>query len=331
MGWMAFVFSLACLLQMAAIPLIARARNKKRFCLSLAFAEPILFIMAVTLALTLPREMRMMGFISAVFIAGAFVHLSRPVTDDWFALTIPTAIRGRYLGRRLQVMSIAIIAATLIAGFLGQSTGMTNTSGLGLILIAGALCGMLSVLALRGVPMPALAANSRPRLSGLRPRISHASLPRHHGGQYPLQYPLLLRGSLLPGIQPGSRGHAGKHDRGDALWILPSQNPGASLAGRTVDRWGPQRTLYVAGLVYAAFFATFLFCGPGLYWAGHDSVGRRRARGRPFGLATQTALYASVPDSPSRPAYFAVSNIVSLVLFGIAGLAAVPALEAIRG
>ena len=331
MGWIAFIFSLSCLLQMAAIPLIARARNKKRFALTLALIEPVLFIIAVTLALVLPPGIRMAGFISAVFIAGAFVHLSRPVIDDWFASTIPTTIRGRYLGRRLQVISIAIITATMIMGVLGQSTGMANTLGLGLILITGALCGMLSILTLRSVPMPALAANSQPRLQDFANVFKTApflviimvnilySIPFYLAVPYYQIFNLevaAMPATMIAIMQSG-------------YFIV--KIVALPWLGRGVDRWGPQRSLFVAGFVYVTFFGAFLFCQPGFYWPVMIAWAVVALADGLFGLATQTALYASVPDSPSRPAYFAVSNIVSLVFYGIAGLAAVPLLEAIKG
>ena len=47
MGWVAFVISLACVMQLVAIPLANLVSNKKRYVLIFLVVEPLLFIMAV--------------------------------------------------------------------------------------------------------------------------------------------------------------------------------------------------------------------------------------------------------------------------------------------
>ncbi len=56
MGWVAFVISLACVMQLVALPLANLVSDKKRYVLVFLVVEPLLFIMAVLLARSLPPE-----------------------------------------------------------------------------------------------------------------------------------------------------------------------------------------------------------------------------------------------------------------------------------
>ena len=330
MGWMTFLISGACVVQMVGLPLIGRAANKKRFALTLALVEPALVIAAVILALLLPAPFRFTAFAAAVFMAAAFIHLARPVTDDWLATLIPSGIRGRYLGRRVQIVSTVTIASTLIAGYLGERIGMNNRVGLGLILIAGGVCGLAAVLMLRDAVMPALAAAAQPgwhdfavvlRTPGFM-RILAVNilynLPFFLACPYYQVFNLevaLMPAGMIALMQTGY--YTVK------ILSLPT-------LGRLVDRWGTRRTFYLTGFLYAAFFATFLLCGPGRYWPLMAAWAMVALADGAWALAFQSALYASIPETAARPAYFAVNNFATISLFGLGGAIAVPVLQSIK-
>lgn len=330
MGWLSFIVSGACLLQMAVIPLIGRIQQKKRFALSLALTEPFLVMVAVGLALLLPPGLRLVAFVAAVFMAAASAHMSRPITDDWFASTIPTEIRGRYLGRRLRIVSIVTIITTYLCGIIGDRIGMDNTVGLGLLLIGGACCGVAAVVVLRDAPMPALAADSQPRLADFmvalntRPfaryliLIAVFNIPFFFAVPYYQVFHLeivKMPASLIAVMQSGYF----------IVKILA-----LPFLGRLVDRWGPRKTMYVSGVIYAWFFSTYMFCGPGRYWPILVAWAVVALADAAFGLAAQFTLFDAVPNSQARPVYFATSNIVTLSLTGLGGVIAVPLLGAIK-
>lgn len=329
-GWLTFLVSSACLVQMAGIPLIRRAQNKKRFALTLALSEPLLLAAAVLLAMFLPAPWRIYAFAAAVFLAAAFLHLSRPVTDDWVASTIPAEIRGRYLGRRTQILSAIIIVTTLTAGWLSERVGMTNLRGLGILILAAATCAVAAVLVLRDAAMPALAASSQPHwrdgATVLRTRPFMRlmlltvlfNLPFFFACPYYQVFNLevvKMPATMIAVMQAGY--YAVK------ILALP-------WLGRLVDRWGPRRSMMAAGVVYAWFFSTFLFCGPGRYWPIMVGWAVVSLADGAFGLAVQSALYATVPGTPARPSYFAASNIIALVSYGAGSAVAVPVLQSLK-
>ena len=56
----------------------------------------------------------------AVFVSAAALNLTRPLFESWVASSVPMAIRGRYLGRRVQAIQLFAIGATPVAGFAAE-------------------------------------------------------------------------------------------------------------------------------------------------------------------------------------------------------------------
>ena len=135
MGYFTAIISFSCILQVLGMPLASRVRRRKRFILTVALIEPMLLIAAVLLAPLLPAELRPVSLGLAFFLASACLHLTRPYSDDWLATTIPSGLRGRYIGQRLRLSSIAIIASTLVVGAGVELLGKTNGAGLAGLLI----------------------------------------------------------------------------------------------------------------------------------------------------------------------------------------------------
>lgn len=331
MGWLTALVSWACLLQMAGLPLIARARDKKRFALRLALGEAFLVCLAVLLAVFLPAPWGLYAFAAAVFLAAAFLQLSRPVTDDWVASTVPAGLRGRYLGRRTQILSAVVVVATLAAGWLGERVGLDNRRGLGLLILAAAAFAVAAVVVLRGASMPAVAAASQPQLADVatalrtRPFLRLLTLTVLYNLPFFVACPYYQVFNLQVARMPATH----------IAWMQTGYLAVKVLAlpalGRLVDRWGARRTMVVAGLVYAWFFSTFLFCGPGYYWPVMLAWAVVALADGGFGLAAQAALYATVPEAAlTRPAYFAVNNFVVLAAYGLGSALVVPLLRLTR-
>jgi len=331
MGFINSVVSLACIIQILSLLVLNRIEDKRRFVLSVALAEPLLMIAGVMAIPFLPQSVRIYALIVVVFMAAASLHLTRPVADDWLAATIPVEVRGRYLGRRFQFLTLSIIVTTLAAGQIAERIGKANTLGLALILAAGGVFGILSVLALRKATMPAVSANSRIRWGALRETWENRLFRRYISGLLIYNIPFYLavpyyqvfnlkilhmRESVIAYMMAGY----------SIVKILT-----APFCGRWLDRLGPRLTLYLCGPVYVLFFAAFTVSTPDRTWpviVAWCAVGFTDAA---YTILIASALYASVPHSPSRPAYFAINNLVGLATYGAGSLLAVPILEALEG
>ena len=154
MGYFSAVISCACIVQLLGMPLTNRVRRRKRFILAVALVEPLLLLAAVLVTPLLPAPWRPVSLGAALFVAAACLHLTRPFADDWLATTIPSGLRGRYIGRRIRVSSLAIIGSTLAVGAGVEVLGKDNTAGLAGLLVAGAVFGVLAALFLARATRP---------------------------------------------------------------------------------------------------------------------------------------------------------------------------------
>ncbi|MCW5550294.1 MAG: hypothetical protein KIT44_15130, partial [Opitutaceae bacterium] len=154
MGYFTAVISCACIVQLLGMPVAGRVRQRKRFILAVAVAEPLLLIVAVLVTPWLPPELRPLSLGVAVFSAAACLHLTRPFSDDWLATTIPSGLRGRYIGRRIRISSFAIVASTLAVGAGVEVLGKDNADGLAFLLVLGALFGVGAALMLARATKP---------------------------------------------------------------------------------------------------------------------------------------------------------------------------------
>jgi len=103
---------------------------------------------------------------------------------------------------------------------------------------------------------------------------------------------------------------------------------GASpLAGRLADRLDVRQLLFGVGILYALFFVAFPFSAPGRTWPLIAAWALAGVADALWTVGVTAALYRAVPDTPTRPAYFAVYNVISLATFAVGGVLAVPVLR----
>jgi len=252
-------------------------------------------------------------------MAAATLHLTRPTTDEWVASVIPQGIRGRYLGRSLQIAGITGILATLAVGQIADAIGRRNTGGLALFLAVGGLFGVLAVLALRRATMPAVSASARFHWSDLPGIVRDRPFRRCALGIVAFNIPFWLCGPYhqvfyLEVLE--MRPSAIAYLTSGYFLLRALLSP---LFGRWLDRLGPRRLLWMVSPLYVLFFCGFFLSAPGRLWpvfAGWMAAGLADAG---YGVAYSASIYASIPNTPARPTCFALLN---LSLFGMAAAGA---------
>ncbi len=324
--------SAACILQMLALFLANRVQRKKRYILVLSFLEPILMAATVITIPFLPSPWRFPLLLVAVFMAAGALHLTKPFTDGWMAAVIPAGIRGRYIGRRTQWLTVSVVLTTLTSGFLLQYGADGNILLIAIILVIGALFGVLAVFQLRSLEMPAVAAISRVTLSDIRDVFC---------GKYPRfkRYLLGMLIYLLPfflGIPYYQVFYLRVLNMPAGFVALISCVYFAvkivvmPICGRWCDRIGIRSALLVAGCIYVMFYGGFPFNHTGRYWPILICWAIAAFADGLYVVAISSALYASVPETPNRNVFFAVSNLVALGGYGIGALVAMPILTVLQ-
>lgn len=322
MGYVAAIASLACLLQMPGVFLTNSIRDKKGFTITLGLVEPVIMIASVLCLPFLAPPWRPPFLLIAVFAAGGTLHLTRPTTDEWFASVIPGGIRGRYLGRRLQIMSVTIVLSMIAAGHLSQSLDRTRPLPFALLMAVGGLFGILAVLALRRADMPAISTEGRVHLSDLpaiwktRPfvRVVAACLLYNTTFYFAMPYYQVFYLQVM-GMKESRIGYMlGIYF---AIKILLSPR-----LGRMIDRIGVRHAVAMTIPIYTLFFASFVFCGPERAWPVWVAWAFTAVADATFFMAVTTALYDSIPSSQARRAYFVVYNLTSFGAIAVGAAAA---------
>ncbi|MCX5658381.1 MAG: hypothetical protein NTW19_01500, partial [Planctomycetota bacterium] len=149
MGVFASCLAAACVLQVVSVELTRWIRDKKRFIITLAFAEPAILIAAVLLVPLAAPEHRLIVLAVASFVAAGALHLTLPVSEEWVATAVPSALRGRFIGRRMQWVNVVMATAMLSAAVLADGLAGLGSWGLAGILAVGGVFGLLAVVALR--------------------------------------------------------------------------------------------------------------------------------------------------------------------------------------
>lgn len=326
MGYFSAVISCACIVQLLGMPLTNRVRQRKRFILAVALVEPLLLLAAVLVTPLLPAPWRPVSLGAALFVAAACLHLTRPFADDWLATTIPSGLRGRYIGRRIRVSSLAIIGSTLAVGAGVEMLGKDNTAGLAGLLVAGAVFGVLAALTLARATRPVVQEPAQFAVADLATVLRTRAFVRLTLGTMLLMLPFYFAGAYyqvfnleVAQMRP---------------WLIAAMGVGYLVVkllvtpafGRICDRTGPRLLLWMMCPIYVAFFLCFTLVGPGQAWPLVAAWAFVAVADGIYGVAAPASLYRTIPTQGSRPAFFAVYNLVSLGCFAVGGVLAVPLL-----
>ncbi len=330
-GLITSVVSFACLLQVVSIAAVNFIPDKKRFIIWVGLCEPLALIVTALATPFLPAGLRLWALGAGIFLAGAAYHLTRPLADDWLASSIPVAIRPNYLGLRFRVISACTIVAMLLAGYVAERIAKTDSFGLGLALAGGGVFGALSILALRRAPMPVRPAFARGTWKDAREALRVKPFRNYLAGFFVYNVPFLL---AIPYYQVFNlKVLQMKESRIAyvAIGYLGVKLLVTGFCGRLIHRYGIRRVLWACGPLYVLFFLAYLFCTPERTWplfAAWAMVGLADAA---WSIAAAMALYDSVPETSGRPVYFAIANVLSIGMFCIGGVVAVPILEGLQG
>jgi MFS family permease len=319
LGTLVSIASFACLFQMLGLLALRKVSDKKRFTIRLAQIEPVVMIGAVLLLPFLPQPWRFPMLGVAVFTAAASLHLARPVTDDWLASSIPGSIRGRYLGRRMQIGSLVMIATLTAAGFLAKGLEKTDPVPYSLFMTLGGLFGLLAAFALKRAHLPEGTGDND---------IAWSEIPAF------LKNKLFMGCILVTVIYNIPFWFAIPYYQVFNLRVLHMSEVAIAvmlglyfvvkvvlspLLGRLVERFGPRAMVFWVTVPYVYFFFSFTLCTPDRTWPLWIGWFCAAIGDAGYSLAITSALYESVPKVGPRKTYFVVNN---LLTFAVAGLLA---------
>jgi MFS family permease len=330
-GLITSISSFACLLQIVSIAAVNFIPDKKRFILALGLCDPLALILTALATPFLPSALRLWALGAGVFLASGAYHLTRPLSDDWLASSVPVSIRVRYLGRRFQVISACTIAAMLLAGYVAERIAKSDSFGLGLALAGGGLFGALSILALWRAPMRTPPALARITWKDVREALRVRPFRNYLIGFFIYNVPFLM---AVPYYQVFNLRVLHMKESRIAYMAIGYQAVKLLVTGscgRFIHRRGIRRAFWACGPLYVLFFLSYLFCTPERTWPLYAAWALVGLADAAWSIAAAMALYDSVPEeSPGRPAYFAIANVLSIGIFCIGGLAAIPILEALQ-
>jgi len=313
MGYLASAASLACIGQVIGILIANVVRDKKRYIMLLCLLDPLLFIATLIAVWYVPLSLRFPVLLLGVLLCAAVLQSASPLVAEWVASTIPTSLRGRYMGRRMQIFGAVAVTATLLIGIATQHLKVFGIPGYLGILLVGAVLGMLAVRPLRNIPLPAVSANARVDWSALPQVLRTAPFLRLLVGTVLFFLPFWM---VAPYYQVYNLKILGLNEQ-TISWMMVGyyllKIVLSPLAGQWVDRLGARVVIWLTSPIYIIFFVLYVISTPATWWlvmAAWTLVGVADAL---LTIAFNVSLFHVVPDTPARPAYFAFYNI-SVVL-----------------
>ena len=330
-GYFPALVSLACLLQLVGLLLTNFVRDRKRYVLTLGFLEPLLLLLAIVAALTMPAGSRFYLLALCIFLSAAALHMTRPTLDNWLASSIPAGIRGRYLGRRLQVTSLVLVLSTLLLGFVADRIPRHHAAGFAILFALGGLFGLAAVAALRWADLPASCREARVRWTDLRaigqerPFVRCVlatmiyNIPFFLGAPFYTVFgleELHMRPSMVAFLLIGYY----------CIKVLFSQH-----LGRLVDRLGARCAIYLVSPLYLLFFLLYALSTPRTVWIIFLAWSLVSLADAVFTIAAMAALYRSIPDTPARQSFFALYSQLSLLMTALGAAAAASIMQALKG
>jgi MFS family permease len=310
--------SLGCLFQMLSLPLVQRLADRKRFVVQTGSIEPLVVIAAVLTVPLLPQWMRLGALAVAMFAAASFLHMNKPIVDDWVASTVPGGIRGKFLGRRWQLYNVVLLIATLLAGWAGDVV-RGDTYGLAGLLAIGGAFGTLAVIAVSKAHMPMHRQATALRWADLKTIWTHRPFRRFVAGQMLYNSPFFLAAPFyqvyyIETLQMPPSGAAYV-----AVLYTLTKVTALQFCGGWVDRVTPRIAVTLVAPTYIVFFALLGVSQPDQLWTLFAAFLLIGPADGVFAVCTQSSLYATVPQQGARPAFFAAYNIMSVGGFVVAG------------
>lgn len=288
------IFSAAALVQLSQIlgpmmlPLFGGSRRRLVVFFSAA-ARGIIFLLPLII-LWLEPEAALALLVACFLLSQVFTGIMTNVWTGWIGAIVPEGVRGRFLGKRLQLMTalglVAAFAASIlkdvsapaksdggVAAFfrevLGIAGGWWGTGGekyaFVIIFSFAAAAGLASTLLLlrqRDRPAPAAAFSFRSFVAPLR-EFRFRRLVLFYGWWFfaasfgaPFFHPFMLKdlGMSLTAMQAYN-----------SAFIL-AMAATASLWGKIIDRFGNKPVLRGLIVLAAANAFVYVFMEPGRYW-----------------------------------------------------------------
>jgi MFS family permease len=339
-----FIFSAAALVQIsqilgpALLPLFGGSR-KKVVVASSAAARGMIFLVPLAL-LYFDAEVALVLIIACFLVSQVFTGIMTNVWTGWIGATVPERVRGRFLGKRLQLMTgiglVAAFAASIfkdlsgpsgdrgLAGFFRGLLGPAAEyiSGIGekyayvIIFTFAGVAGIASTLLLlrqRDRPAPATRFFFRSFAEPLRDK-RFRRLVYFYGWWFfaasfgaPFFHPFMLKtlGMSLTAMQLYN-----------SVFVVAMAVMAAAW-GKLIDRFGNKTVFRVLVMIAAANATAYVFMEPGRYWwIWFEAF----TSGAMWAGASVAAINFIIGFSPAgrRDSYAAVYAVVG----GVCGLAA---------
>lgn len=330
-GLIVALVSVSAVAQLLSFTLTNRSRNRKRTILVVALGEPLLVAVMVVTVPLLPPAARFVTLAALMFAAAAMLHLTSPVKEDWLSALIPPGLRGRYLGYRVRVYGIVCLGVLLASGQIAERWASRGIPVLALLLGAGCLFGLLSVLALRRATMPESVASGTVSLRSFGGVVRNASFMRYLVAMVVYTLPFTV-GAPYYQVFYLEALHLPKTTISYiyvGYWIV--RLVGAPAFGGIVDRIGSRRVALVSGVIYTAFFLILALSSAERVWMVIAAWTMVAVADASYNIALASALYGTVEGAGSRPAYFAVSSLASTAALAVGGLLGVASVTALKG
>ena len=305
--------------QVAGAFLTARFGHRRTALVSIALARQAFLPLAVAPLLPLGPEERQLLLLG---VAGAHHGLGIVASNAWSAWMgelVPSAVRGRYFGRRTALCTVAGGACALAAGLAldrGQRTGAAGTVLQGLALVASAAGAASVVLMARQHAGPPRREPARWVLRAMLRPVSDPDARRV------LAYAVLWNGAC--GLSAPFFALYLLRDLGTGYAALAAQGAGLAAAkiasasgwGRAVDRAGSRRVLVLCTAGLAVSPLAWMCSSPGRLWplAIETALGGILLGGH--GVASFD-LPLSVAPRRERPFYLAAVAMAGGAAFGV--------------
>ena len=156
-GLIAAVGPLSQLLQLPAIVLVERLRNRKALVVTVSLVGRLFWVVVAAIPFFVPPSLRVAALLGSLTIYFAASSFANAAYNSWKRDLVPDHQMGRYFARRLTIATAAGAAVTLASGFFvdyGEIWLGDPLKVLALLFLAGGISGLLGVAFLGSMPEP---------------------------------------------------------------------------------------------------------------------------------------------------------------------------------